>query len=147
VIGASIGVIGASIVFTYLPKSQNEQEKPKAPASPIYVPEDTDVSLAGFSDDKQQQLSVLEFHNQQLRRELILMKSAAAPEDADDFLSNADVERMKMMFRGFDTDCSGTIPVTALPQICAKLGDPLNEKEITEAQKNITSKKRTNQFC
>jgi len=84
-------------------------------------------SIADYSEDPDQKLAVLRWENEKLRRELVMSKTTPNFED-DSLLSNADVERLKMVFAQFDEDCSGTIPLTSLTKLCAKLGEAISDE-------------------
>jgi Ca2+-binding EF-hand superfamily protein len=54
-------------------------------------------------------------------------------EDDEFVLTEAHVVAIRMIFKQFDTDGSGTIEPVELSKLCAALGDPLNKRELREA--------------
>ena len=54
-------------------------------------------------------------------------------EDDEFVLTEAHVVAIRMIFKQFDTDGSGTIEPVELSKLCAALGDPLNKRELKEA--------------
>ena len=55
-------------------------------------------------------------------------------EEDDEFvLTEAHIAAIRVIFKEFDSDGSGTIEPRELSKLCAALGDPLNKHELKEA--------------